>query len=693
MHSKLKSLLALALIGVFSSSCTSEHIEIPANELYAREFIKKFGVIDSNHDYNMATIGSVNIIAPAPTDIKVFAIIDGKRYIFADCRNIKGKQNITFDIPRYVKEIIVRENHTDHTVPLGGTLNLSSTTASRQINENPDGSPVSFGRYTDDFREFKGSLITEFTNELPPEDRYNYKKCVADFSFISEEGKEMVFYPIEAKRANIQPSASNDTKPYYSHALGIYWLDENDKGKIRKENMLDIYYGYTGEIYHINNDFDKRCDRPIEIAPGRNYDNRTIFARGIKYQFNQSGIKYGFYLKIRVFKDDTNLSYLRPDPTTSKPKKFDCIHFTQASLNKTFGTTDGFVDDNGNPDYQTKIDEIIYGPENQKWVHSNKWSIEPPDERYDHVAAAFMPIESETGENHLFFSFEDNQKHRDSPNGGASTCAFSEFDLNDIIFMFDESTVPIVYDEIKKEYVTTSSTPIEPEYEEFEWLLAAEDLGGTHDFDFNDLVVSVKYSTIINGTTPQYTDVTITPLAAGGTLPIYLMYDGPLLDETEGTYVIGDECHRWLGSNSTSTPLNVHSSITHTCPEDKIVTLRVPGQFSVASHSNQSSWSSDNMGGFWLLVDPKEEFSGASHPFTIASSLPASSHKITCPKRGPENLAPQIICVDTRWEWTKEGCAIDETYHLFTNWLNSSSDKLEWYGSTEHHNSNVIPRK
>ena len=259
--------------------------------------------------------------------------------------------------------------------------------------------------------------------------------------------------------------------------------------------------------------------------------------------------------------------------------------------------------------------------------------------------------------------------------------------------MFDESTVPIVYDEIKKEYVTTSSTPIEPEYEEFEWLLAAEDLGGTHDFDFNDLVVSVKYSTIINGTTPQYTDVTITPLAAGGTLPIYLMYDGPLLDETEGTYVIGDECHRWLGSNSTSTPLNVHSSITHTCPEDKIVTLRVPGQFSVASHSNQSSWSSDNMGGFWLLVDPKEEFSGASHPFTIASSLPASSHKITCPKRGPENLAPQIICVDTRWEWTKEGCAIDETYHLFTNWLNSSSDKLEWYGSTEHHNSNVIPRK
>lgn len=682
MHSKLKSLLALALIGVFSSSCTSEHIEIPANELYAREFIKKFGVIDSNHDYNMATIGSVNIIAPAPTDIKVFAIIDGKRYIFADCRNIKGKQNITFDIPRYVKEIIVRENHTDHTVPLGGTLNLSSTTTSRQINENPDGSPVSFGRYTDDFREFKGSLITEFTNELPPEDRYNYTKCVADFSFISEEGKEMVFYPMAAKPSNKQTiSIGKYEESYYSHALGIYWLDENDDGKIRKENMLDIYYGYTEELQYFY-ESGKPINNPIS------YNDKTVHTRGIKYQFNQSGIKYGFYLKIRVVKDDTNLSYLKPDSPTSKPKYFDCIHFTQASLNKTFGTTDGILDSNGNPDYQTKIGEITYGPKNQKWVHSNKWSIEPPDERYDHVAAAFMPIKSETGETHLFFSFEDNQKYRD-----ALTCAFLEFDLNDIIFMFDESTIPIVYDEIKQEYVATSSTPIEPEYEEFEWLLAAEDLGGTHDFDFNDLVVSVKYSTITNGTTPQYTDVTITPLAAGGTLPIYLMYDGPLLDETEGTYVIGDECHRWLGSNSTSTPLNVHSSITHTCPEDKIVTLRVPGQFSLASHSNQSSWSSDNMGGFWLLVDPKEEFSDASHPFTIASSLPASSHKITCPKRVPENLAPQIICVDTRWEWTKEGCAIDETYHLFTNWLNSSSDKLEWYGSTEDHNGNVIPRK
>ena len=48
MYSKIRSLLALALISVTISACNVERIEVPADELYAREFIKQIGIIDSN---------------------------------------------------------------------------------------------------------------------------------------------------------------------------------------------------------------------------------------------------------------------------------------------------------------------------------------------------------------------------------------------------------------------------------------------------------------------------------------------------------------------------------------------------------------------------------------------------------------------------------------------------------------------
>ncbi len=76
--------------------------------------------------------------------------------------------------------------------------------------------------------------------------------------------------------------------------------------------------------------------------------------------------------------------------------------------------------------------------------------------------------------------------------------------------------------------------------------IMCEDLGNTNDFDFNDLVFDVYFTeNKDNSEYPYIANVEVK--AAGGTLPIYLMYN------ENKAY----EAHQLLGCNSTSTPVNV----------------------------------------------------------------------------------------------------------------------------------------
>lgn len=77
----------------------------------------------------------------------------------------------------------------------------------------------------------------------------------------------------------------------------------------------------------------------------------------------------------------------------------------------------------------------------------------------------------------------------------------------------------------------------------FEWTIAAEDLGGSYDWDFNDVVFTFTdvirnlktehvVSSIVMTSGPLYAQsariITVTPKAAGGTMPIYITYTGPI---------------------------------------------------------------------------------------------------------------------------------------------------------------------
>ena len=59
---QFKSIIAFMLLGAAAvTSCTVDEIPVPSEELYMREFIKEFGAIASDHDWNLAQHSSVTV--------------------------------------------------------------------------------------------------------------------------------------------------------------------------------------------------------------------------------------------------------------------------------------------------------------------------------------------------------------------------------------------------------------------------------------------------------------------------------------------------------------------------------------------------------------------------------------------------------------------------------------------------------
>ncbi|MDE6110140.1 MAG: hypothetical protein K2F72_07655, partial [Muribaculaceae bacterium] len=148
--------------------------------------------------------------------------------------------------------------------------------------------------------------------------------------------------------------------------------------------------------------------------------------------------------------------------------------------------------------------------------------------------------------------------------------------------------------------ITTTST--------YKWKIAAEDLGATDDWDFNDAVFT--FSDQIRDINTQNTQreaaqwgprdaepvrvISVEPLAAGGTMPLYITYTGQIagvpyipdgtnatanvmyseanqklkndikkLKYTEGTYIVGQEIHSWLNAESYTTIYNTEAKLKY----------------------------------------------------------------------------------------------------------------------------------
>ena len=290
-----------------------------------------------------------------------------------------------------------------------------------------------------------------------------------------------------------------------------------------------------------------------------------------------------------------------------------------------------------------------------------------------------MPV-TQDGDDKMFLGFED------WPN----IYGVSDFDLNDVVFAFD-GCQPIIVNE-------------EPD----KWLLACEDLGGSFDIDYNDVVFSVEH---ISGK-PK---AKLTPLAAGGTLASYIYFQDPL---GEGDKCFG-EIHQLFGATKVNSGefsiINAKSRYEKTAAP---IEFEVDENWTMAYYSTGESGGTNyngdvNMGGFEIrtlksgedapseLDITSEKFSGASkiQPSTLDRGenvpyilcLPYSYKHLNYNRANPE-AGKKTVCV---WAWPTEFTTIcnengtSGPYKDFAGWVQNKDNNTDWYKNKDYQNADA----
>lgn len=205
-------------------------------------------------------------------------------------------------------------------------------------------------------------------------------------------------------------------------------------------------------------------------------------------------------------------------------------------------------------------------------------------------------------------------------------------DFNDIVFRFkDDITRPLIIDK------DVDDAPMQ-------YIVACEDLGGSFDWDFNDVVYAIEH---VSG----QTTARIKLLAAGGTLPVHITYDNKDIDFNAPTGGTCTDLHQAFGVE-----------------QDVAVNVGIYQTDAVYSHQftvdgNAFSVSTDARK-FKIHVSYKDGKEGAN--------IGVPSHS---------GMEPQAFLVaDPNWQWTNEFQPITSKYPDFSEWVKNLENK-EWCSS------------
>ena len=309
---------------------------------------------------------------------------------------------------------------------------------------------------------------------------------------------------------------------------------------------------------------------------------------------------------------------------------------------------------------------------------NGKTKIKQPGTNPCYASTFKMPV-TQDGDDEMFLGFEDWPNIYDN----------SDFDLNDVVFAFDGCKPTIINEEPDK------------------WLLACEDLGGSFDIDYNDVVFAVEH---ISG----QNKAKLTPLAAGGTLASYIYFQDPLgsRDKCFG------EIHQLFGAEGVNSGeydiINARHRFEKTA---QTIEFAVAENWSMAYYSTDT-WGEGsvytrenkdvNMGGFEIRTLPSgneapptlditsEAFSGASkiQPSTLDRGdnvpyilcIPYSYKHYNYNRTNPE-AGTKTVCV---WAWPTEFTTICNDagtagpYPDFAGWVQNHNNNTDWYKNKDY---------
>lgn len=622
MKSRLVSFVFMAALLV---SCHDFDNGLSDQEIhYKGEFHKTFGVIDSEHDFNLAERAHLFVTPGSSNHIRVYARKGDKTWtIVADYKNVDYPREIGFDVVEGTSEVMVTDGLSAKKVNVGSSVSFAgSGTRSGSWDYQDDMVDIHLNEgFEYSYYYYDLSVKDEIAAKLPESVR-NRDMTIQNFQMVSNG--PFVVYPLY----------------WYCGAIdmiGVYYYDDN--GNIVEHPILGNHI-FNESVQYL----DPQGNWNTQIYDKANVNTATYVGDGLPRQMTLAGT--GFCV---------------PEAETFRSKG--------VVVDIPAGTTFGFYIDDRHYGYyvpynfsylKSNYPELL--PDNfvQKMNFYSDASLNPldcigtPDGRYaDTTMYCFATWFDTRGD--LVLAVEDGT-------GGAYNNGRGQLSYDNVHRIYDYNDISMkIYGAIPEVLSNVSS----------EWLLPFEDLGSSFDLDFNDIILKMNY---ISGLDKAY----ITPLAAGGTLHSEV-YFNDTDDETKKQDL--GEIHVLLGASPIDDietlyePINADSR--GTAGVKKTVKVNDPDNFSVANaftEANNASSSTDTKGIVGIYIETHSTDGNSIVAYNGMGKVPAML------------VLPQIYEKDNvfyEWAWPTELTDIRTSYgvegHSFTEWINDHTQATDWY--------------
>ena len=491
----LSSICAAFIVALSFVACQDYDNGFTEQQLqFIHNFKEIYGEVDPTQDWNLAERAKVTVTVSKPSNIKIYAKESGRYRIVGDYKDVSGTRTLGFDVVEGTKDIMVSNGQTAQYTTVGGSVTFAGT---RLILTENDDEKVTIGK-TETHRVIPVEDYARWRLRIP-EEKFNIGKVSDDFVYVSTG--EFTIYPVYWNTSNYNElgvyyydysddNTENDREPQYVAIYKIKAVREGDDWKVEGQTAKPNYNDLTEEE-------KAKREGTGELQYQMDVDGKWEDA------YNTGNVPY--YVQL-----DKNE---KGEEIIVKPV---ALSATGITVNLDLGMVFGM--------YLKTQDGRIF--------HSNKLrNTDPGDSGEFNTDGTYKKGKDETRNaihgatfidgGHMFLGFED----------WTNEYGESDFDLNDCVFMFGDD-VPEVLD------LTAEK-----------WIISAEDLGNTHDIDYNDVVIEVEYT---SGQEEAY----VTPLAAGGTLASFVYFT----DDKGNHFAVGSNIK---GSNGEYKTGEIHELFSH----------------------------------------------------------------------------------------------------------------------------------
>ena len=599
----MRKILFLMTAAVLLAACGVDEVPVPISQEYERDFIKTFGLIGKDQTWRMVEQATVTVEAEEPSNVKAYVNVNGTYHIVADYKDVQGTQTLTFDVPANVQDIKVYVNG----IPYGVEVDTRAYVGDKDAdNKGIITRADEYVYYT--LAQIENNVENKSNTQavIPEgEDNRNVKGLKMDYTAIVDEAADRADGNLDGYATySIFPIFWNAS---YDHTFGLYYFDAT----LNKKVEIDFYENKSGDClqYH-----------------GRG----GLFDWTNKWRDIEDNYCYQWYKDDKYREDDNGYVF--------RGRRFD---FTLP-----VGTTFGFYVN-------------VTGKGKTRKYYSN-----PTLNANDRQAFAYYETEKKvtviesngqiltTEKTETFICVEDIPVHKEDIGADALGQEDSgDMDYNDFIFMIRGTQTHVA------ESGEDTSTPVEYYY-------AVEDLGGSYDYDFNDVVFSVSH---VSGVDHLH----VVPLAAGGVLESFICYHG------DGKEFTSNEVHSYFGLSSTG---YVNTKDEFTTQPLKSIAFSVPG-----------NWSHTGLGG------SDEDATGSTTDNGIQVKVIQKDGEVHSIRTPGEGKVPQMLILPKGWEWPTECTRIDEAYPGFGEWGAGYLLGTSWLDTkdegkvVEHHHVLIAP--